>query len=276
MQPNSGFFSFNNNIQSVPNLLTEHIKDKLLPIPIDDNFSLLLEVLHTKKIKYYNWIESFPSHKLKALSKTVDKTYEIIFNPNLYNEISNYENLYRNYLFLTPKMWDDQVNRTIMIIKDNWNILYSEYAITINELNKIDPIRIVGLENSFTENPKIILNIFHEDKVLLREWYLLSGDEYIDLEKFPLDNTSNLAVEIPKHWNYVSLMASELIVQNLPIIKNKSVYYTLEGDIIPYEKKNKSLMKLKREKSSLWFNEIIWDPESMALNIEIVGKQEIR
>ena len=268
-------FSFNNNIQSVPNLLTEHIKDKLLPILIDDNFSRLLEVLHTKKIKHYNWIESFPSHKLKALSKTVDKTYEIIFNSNLLNEISNYENLYRNYLFLTPKMWDDQVNRTIMVIKDNWNILYSEYAITINELNKIDPIRIVGLENSFTDNSKIILNIFHEDKVLLGEWYLLSGDEYIDLEKFPLGNTSNLAVDIPKHWNHVSLMASELIVQNLPIIKNKSVYYTLEGDIIPYEKKNKSLMKLKREKSSLWLNEIIWDPESMALNIEIVGKQEL-
>ena len=133
----------------------------------------------------------------------------------------------------------------------------------------------MGLENSFTENPKIILNVFHEDKVSLREWYLLSGDEYIDLEKFPLGKTSNMAIEIPKHWNYVSLMASELVVQNLPIIKNKSVYYTLEGDIVPYEKKNKSLMKLKRKKSSLWFNEIIWDPESMVLNIEIVGKQEL-
>ena len=268
-------FSFNNNIQSVSSLFVEHIKDKLSPILIEDNFSRLLEVLDTKKIKYYNWIESFPSHKLRALARTVDQTNKIIFNPNLYSEISNYENLYRNYLFLTPKMWDDQVNRTIMIIKDNWNILYSKYAITVNELNKIDPIRIVGLENSFTENPKIILNVFHEDKVSLREWYLLSGDEYIDLEKFPLGKTSNMAIEIPKHWNYVSLMASELIVQNLPIIKNKSVYYTLEGDIIPYEQKNKSLMKLKRGKSSLWFNEIIWDPESMALNIEIVGKQEL-
>ena len=267
--------SINNNIQSMPNLLTEHIKYKLLPTLIDDNFSLLLEVLHTEKIKHYNWMESFPSHKLKALSNTMDKTSEIIFNSNLYIEISSYESLYRNYLFLTPKMWDDQVNRTIMIIKDNWDNLYNKYAITINELNKIDPIRIVGLENSSTENPKIILNVFHENKVLLREWYLLSGDEYIDLEKFPLDNTSNLTVEIPKHWNYVSLMASDLIVQTLPIIKHKSVYYTLEGDIIPYEKKNKSLMKLKREKSSLWFNEIIWDPESRALNIEIVGKQKL-
>ena len=96
---------------------------------IDDNFSRLLEVLNTKKIKYYNWIESFPSHKLRALARTVDQTNKIIFNPNLYSEISNYENLYRNYLFLTPKMWDDQVNRTIMIIKDNWNILYSELSL---------------------------------------------------------------------------------------------------------------------------------------------------
>ena len=55
--------------------------------------------------------------------------------------------------------------------------------ITIDELNKIDPIRIVGLENSYLEDPKITLNVFHDHQVLLKEWYLLSGDEYIDLEK---------------------------------------------------------------------------------------------
>ena len=34
-------------------------------------------------------------------------------------------------------------------------------------------------------------------------------------------------------------------------------------------------MKFKRETSSLWLNEIIWEPELRALNIEIVGTQEL-
>ena len=115
-------FSFNNNIQSVPNLLTEHIKDKLLPILIDDNFSLLLEVLHTKKIKHYNWMESFPSHKLKALSKRWIRLMKLF---SIQTYIMKYQIMkicIENYLFLTPKMWDYQVIKTIMIIKDNWNI----------------------------------------------------------------------------------------------------------------------------------------------------------
>ena len=41
------------------------------------------------------------------------------------------------------------------------------------------------------------------------------------------------------------------------------------------KRKNKKFDEIEKEKSSLWFNELIWDPESMVLNIEIVGKQKL-
>lgn len=266
---------FYKNITSLNNLFFKYLKDKLVKVKTGNNFDFLLEHLITDKINQYNMIENLPSNELKTLSEPLNKIFEVISNSNFLKDISSYENYYRNHLFLTPKTWDDQVNKTILIIRDNWDILYREYLYAIDELNKLAPIRIVGSKDSYLEDPKITLNVFHDHQVLLKEWYLLSGDEYIDLEKFFLTNTSNFSVEVPKHWDYVSLMANDLIIQTVPIIKNKSVFYTLDGDIIPHKKNDKSLMKFKRETSSLWLNEIIWEPELRALNIEIVGTQEL-
>ena len=51
----------------------------------------------------------FPSPILKALSETIDKTNDIISNSNFYDDIMDYESLYRNHFFLTPEMWDEQI-----------------------------------------------------------------------------------------------------------------------------------------------------------------------
>ena len=106
-------FLFNNNLQSVSNLLVKHIKDRLLPIQIGDNYSQLLEVLHTEKIKDYNWIEKFPSPILNSLSETIDKTNDIISNSNFYDDIMDYESLYRNHFFLLLKCG---MNKFIMLL----------------------------------------------------------------------------------------------------------------------------------------------------------------
>ena len=92
-------FLFNNNVKSVSNLMVKHIKDKLLPIQIGDHYSQLLEVLHTEEVKDYNWIEKFPSPILNSLSETIDKTNDIISNSNFYDDIMDYESLYRNHFF---------------------------------------------------------------------------------------------------------------------------------------------------------------------------------
>ena len=96
-----------------------HIKDSLLPIQIGGDYTQLLEVLHTEKIRDYNWIEKFPSPILKALSETIDKTNDIISNSNFYDDIMDYESLYRNHFFLTPEMWDEQIYNAIFVIRNN-------------------------------------------------------------------------------------------------------------------------------------------------------------
>ncbi len=268
-------FLFNNNIQSVSNLLVEYIKAKLLPIEIEDRFSHLLEVLHTEKIKDYNWVEKFPSPILNALSETIDKTNDIISNSNFYEDIMDYESLYGNHLFLTPEMWDEQIYNAILLTRNNWKMLYVKYPDAIEMLNKLDPFQIVGSKNNPPETPKIILSIFHEDKKNSKEWYILSGKEYINLEKFIVSDVYDFLVDIPKHWNYVSLMVEDSIVQTIPILGNRSVLYTLEGDIIPLRYGAQNFIKIKRDASSLWFNEIIWNANLRTLDIELAGQPQL-
>ena len=265
-------FLFNDNLQSVSNLLVNHIKDRLLPIQIGGDYTQLLEVLHTEKIKDYNWIEKFPSPILKALSETIDKTNDIISNSNFYDDIMDYESLYRNHFFLTPEMWDEQIYNAIVVFRSNWMSLYNSYPSSIEMLNTLEPFRIVSSVNDFPETSKIIINVFHEYKKKSKEWYILSGDEYINLEKFIVSDVHNFVVNLPTDWNYVSLMVDDSIVQTVPVLKNRSVLYTLEGDIIPQTYEDQNFIKIKKDTSSLWFNEIIWNTNLRTLGVELTGK----
>ena len=268
-------FLFNNNVKSVSSLLVKHIKDKLFPIQFENRFSQLLEVLFADQMKDYNWIEKFPSPMLNSLSETLDKINEIISNPNFYNDIMDYESLYRNHLFLTPEMWDEQIYNAIAIINSNWRILYNTYPDAIEVLNKLEPFRIVSSVNNFPETSKIILSVFHEHKKKSKEWYILSGDEYINLEKFIVSDVYKFVINIPMDWNYVSLMVEDSIVQTVPILKDRSILYTLEGDIVPQTYKDQNFLKIKRDASSLWFNEIIWDANLMTLKVELAGQPQL-
>ena len=57
-----------------------------------------------------------------------------------------------------------------------------------------------------------MLTVFHEDKQKLKEWYILSKDEYVNLEKYIVSDVYNFVVNIPTDWNYVSLMVDDSIV----------------------------------------------------------------
>ena len=266
---------YDKNIKSVTNLFIKYIKDKLYPISPNASFNNILEILHTEQINNYNWIEKFPVHLLKSYSEIIDETNEIILNQNLYDDMMGYESLYRNYFFLTPEMWRNQIDKAITLIRNNWGSLYDKYPNAINLLNELDPIRIVASESLQLENSKIMLSIFHWKELKLREWYLLSKNEYINLEKFMMLNVDTILVDVPKHWDHVSLMMEDFIVQTVPILKEESIFYTLEGDIIPKKKNSPNIVKIKKDKSSAWINEIIWDFESKIFHVEVAGEQNL-
>ena len=81
---------------------------------------------------------------------------------------------------------------------------------------------------------------------------------------------------VPSHWNYAELRIKDKLIQRVPILKNKSIIYTLENDIIPLEGntldyQNSPNIRIQADKSSLWINEIIWSPNDLGVEIEISG-----
>jgi len=268
-------YLFDKNIESVPNLFIKYIKDKLLPISLNNSYNNILEILHTGKINNYDWIENFPPYLLQSYSEIINKTNGIILNQDFYDDMMDYESLYRNHFYLTPEIWKNQIDEAIVLIRNNWNLLYNKYPKAINMLNELNPIRIVASESLQSEHSKIILSIFDWDDLKLKEWYLLSKNEYINLEKFIIGNVDVISVDVPKHWDHVSLMMEDFIVQTVPILKEESIFYTLQGDITPKKKNSPNFVKIKKDKSSAWLNELIWNFELKTLHVEIAGKQSL-
>ena len=265
---------FDKNIKSVNDLLNKYVKEQLYPNIPNDSFNKLLEKLFEEEVHDYKWIENFTPHLLKSYAQIIDKTNEIILNQNLYLGLMSYEKLYRNHFLLNPEMWKNQIEKAVSLVRVNWRMLYDGYPNAIAMLNKLDPIRIVASENFQLKNPKITLAIFHLDQLKSKEWYLLSGNEYINLEKFLKTDIGTIVVDVPQYWHNVSLMMEDLL-QTVPILIEESILYTLEGDIIPNTGDSPNLIKIKKKKTYIWLNELNWDFKSKTFHAEIAGKKQL-
>ena len=61
-----------------------------------------------------------------------------------------------------------------------------------------------------------------------------------------MTDIGTIVVDVPRYWHNVSLMMEGLIVQTVPILTEKSILYTLEGDIIPNTGDTPNLIKIKK------------------------------
>ncbi|MEC9050618.1 MAG: T9SS type A sorting domain-containing protein, partial [Candidatus Neomarinimicrobiota bacterium] len=73
---------------------------------------------------------------------------------------------------------------------------------------------------------------------------------------------------------YVDLMMDDIFIQTCPLIINESVIYSIHGDIIPMDRDTTNLIKVTRNESSIWLNELTWNPFSKTLHLEAAGKPD--
>ena len=165
---------------------------------------------------------------LKPINENINQLNEIIIDDNLFDYVMNYEALYRNYFLLTPETWSMQLTNVISKIRSNWLILYNEYSSATEFFDSIDPVRILGCSGgNEVQNPVLQLYIFHPSEINISEWYLLSNDEYINLDNYNITEEGLFYLEIPKDWYSVKLMMNDKIIQSFPVIKNQSVVLRL-------------------------------------------------
>ena len=264
------------NIENMFDLIFAYIDRELANYSAFNHFQVLSDLLKSNLRNQYNWIENFPLDIIKSVHENNEFINNIILDDDLYNHMMDYENLYRNHFLLSPEKWSLQLNEAISKIRNNWIILYNEYPHAIDFYDSIDPVRILGYnEGKELQNPILQLHVFHPDKMNASEWYLLSNDEYINLENHDITNEYLISFEIPETWDHVNLMMDDEIIQSCPIIHNQSVTYTLTGEIIPLARGSDDYIKVTREASSIWFNEISWNPIRRIVSIELAGRKEL-
>ena len=265
---------FNKDINSLQDLIIGHIAKKVNKSDPYIDFFPIAELLRDSLGVKHNWIELFPLDGLRKIEDIIDKVNEVINDRLLLGEIFAYEQRYRNHLYLDPVTWARNVKAQLNKIRNDWTILYKEYPEALKNYEIIAPIRIIG--SQWVDNSLVLkLYVFHPNQVSSDQIYLLSGEEYIDLEQFRVPGSSLMTVPIPEGWKYVDLMMDDIFIQNCPLIDNKSVLYTINGDIIPMEVESNNFIKMGINSSSVWINEVNWSPYSKKLDLEIAGKPSV-
>jgi len=264
--------AFKSTINSMDELVLFEIKLKATLQNPDLNFDSILGLFSTDKNAEHAWFETIRVEQLKQLELPLQLLDDIIQNESLMTDLSSYELLMRNHLFHSPDSWEDELVKTVMDLKVQWNKLYDVYPFVLKRLDSIAPIRLVGyyIDDEYEKNLECV--IFHPEQLSSSEIFLLSGEEYIDLGDHLMENKSNIMVPIPKHWNTVDLMMDNIFIQSVPTLFEISVRFTLEGDIIPLDTTN--LIKVGRIPTELWLNELTWDPYQRHLRLEITGETD--
>ena len=273
--PVKGHHSLDKNINSIFDLIFKHIKNELYKKDPKINFDYISQLLHLKHYYKYNWLEDFPLDFLRFYSESLEGINDIILGENVYSAVMADESLYRNLFYMTPDIWKNQISQAFEIMKENWLLLYSEYSNSVKIFENLKPIHITSSNAVLSDSVNVKLHIFHKDRLKTGEWYLLSNDEYINLEEFLVNENEIISVNIPKDWINLSLMVDDMVIQSVPIIANESLIYTLEGDIVPLKDDSSNFIKIKKDESQLWINEIVWNPKRSSLNIEIAGYNSI-
>ena len=274
-KPVKDHHSLDKNINSIFDLIFKHIKSELYKKDPKINFDYVSQFFHLKHDYKYNWLEDFPLDFLRSYSKSLESINDIILGGNVYSFVMVDESLYRNLFYMTPDIWKNQISQAFESMKENWRLLYSEYSNSVKIFENLQPIHIISSDAILSDSVNVKLHIFHNDRLKTGEWYLLSNDEYINLEEFLVNENEIISVKIPKDWINLSLMFDDTVIQSVPIIANEALIYTLEGDIVPLKDDSSNFIKIKKDESQLWINEIVWNPKRSSLNIEIAGYNSI-
>ena len=265
---------FDNPIKSVHQLVIEHLDLELKNSYPYQDLRPVLDLLSPGLRSDHKWIELFPLDKLDGIRSAISFLDGVINDDRLIESISNNGEVYRNHLLIEPSDWDITVNESIIRIRNEWELLRGQYNNALALCEVIAPVRIVGCRPA--DDGKILeLCLFHPEQIQSDEIYLISGEEFININD-QQDITSNMiSVQIPDTWDYVDLIMDDVFIQNCPLFIGDSIIFTIEGDIIPMDSNSKDIIRVDAPESTLRLNEVTWSPYTKKVGLELVGTQNI-
>ena len=274
LEDNNSTFALNYNSSSFKEIAIDQILNMLTLKDKTSDFSYLSEILKYEYIEKENWLNEFPAYQLKDIDESVKRLHNFIESKAWIDSLSLKKSYFSNHLLLTPPEWETELQLTIQNIIQETKGLYPSYLDALEFLNKVKPIKIVKYNLSEEFGKTLSLYLFDRQKILSEEVYLLSNEEYINVNDYKLLDSSVISINIPMHWNEVKLMINDSVLQTCGTIFDTSIMYTIENDIIPND--SNYVYKIDKSESKMWMNEIIWNSTSKSLQVEIAGEMDYK
>ena len=263
---------YDQSVSSMNGLVLKQIQGKLIEIAPYTDYTNMINLIELQNSSENIWIENYPISELNDAEDMIKTLSSVIMDSEILEDILDTEPVYRNSLFMTPDEWHPLSEQALSTVQENWQLLTNGYPKAMALIDNMIPIRIIGYTQLQESQKELYLYRFHSDQLDLSETFLLSGQEYIDLGQFYFEGNALISVDIPEHWEYVDLIMDDILIQSCFLKLKPSVSFTLNGDIVPSDEPSR--LMVNKNYSSLWVNELIWNPTMSQLHLEVAGNPE--
>ena len=261
---------FDPKVSTIQKLILSDIRKNVLVLDPLLNIDQILPIIISDNSIENVWLEEIHFYQLKNIGSEVSAIHKVFNQSEFFISIVEKEFLYRNQFLIKPNEWQKKIDYEFSLLYDRWVRIYEEYEKSLLLLSKMPSVHIIGVKQIEDDKKNFVIKTVHRNHVNIDESYLLYGNEYLDFSSFEWDSSGCASVILPPYWRYTDLMVNGIFHQRFPLWIKEPVINTIEGELIPGN--NIYAIKYRLEPRSAWFNEIIWHPNNLKLDIEAAGK----
>ena len=228
----------------------------------------LINLMSSEVVDIDLWVEKFHLNAIDDVSLLFDSEKKYYFEDDILMKFQNNEQLYRNHFLLTPEEWKSETKNIFTTAKNNWFLLKDSFQDYVKVINSLSPIIILGANNK-NNKTLVELLVVNNSELDQNDVKLSFFDEQITINNSEILLNQVFQRSIPENWTYAKLIINDKEVDHIELIKDKKISKTLNNEIIPTN--SITSLKMSKESSEIWINEISWESGSNILSIEVAG-----
>ena len=228
----------------------------------------LINLMSSEVVDIDLWVEKFHLNAIDDVSLLFDSEKKYYFEDDILMKFQNNEQLYRNHFLLTPEEWKSETKNIFTTAKNNWFLLKDSFQDYVKVINSLSPIIILGANNK-NNKTLVELLVVNNSELDQNDVKLSFFDEQITINNSEILLNQVFQRSIPENWTYAKLIINDKEVDHIELIEDKKISKTLNNEIIPTN--SITSLKMSKERSEVWINEISWQSGSNSLSIEVAG-----
>ncbi len=233
-----------------------------------ESVDALIKLMSEEIIDIDLWVENFPLSAINDVGSLFEAEKEYYFGDDVLIKFQKNENLYRNHFLLTPEEWKSKTKNIFTTAKNNWFVLRDSFQDYVQVINSLSPLIILGADSK-SNGAVVELLIVNSSELDQNDVKLSFFDEEITINTSQILLNQVFQESIPGSWTFAKLKINDEEVDHIELIKDRKISKTLNQEIIPTL--NSASLKMSKQNSEIWINEINWESRSNSLSLEVAG-----